>query len=341
MTAPGHLEMVDDTDEILGDNADEFLGRLGQAALIRRRGRDRSRARAVVTLLHGNEPSGLRAVWSWLRLNVVPAVDCLIFLPGVEAALTPPRFTHRVRPGGRDLNRCFAPPFDGTDGELASEILAQIGGAECEAVIDLHNNTGHNPVYGVGPVADDQCLGLVALFANRFVLTDLHLGALMEAVAAERPAVTIECGRAGDPAADAVAFAGLQRFLHADRLEPLKESDGVEIFASPVRVRLRPGTRLVFSSQPADDADLTLTRDIDRHNFEILAAGHHIGWIHAGSPWPLEARDAEGNDISHTMFAVNDGALHIRHEMIPIMMTTQPEIALQDCLFYAVERRPR
>jgi hypothetical protein len=35
----------------------------------------------------------------------------------------------------------------------------------------------------------------------------------MEATAALCPTATVECGRAGDPAADETAHAGLQRFL--------------------------------------------------------------------------------------------------------------------------------
>ncbi len=47
-------------------------------------------------------------------------------------------------PGARDLNRCFVPPWSGPEGELAAEALRLLREAGCEALVDLHNNTGHN-----------------------------------------------------------------------------------------------------------------------------------------------------------------------------------------------------
>ena len=98
---------------------EEFLRWLGGPAAIRVPGRDRSRARAVTTLLHGNEPSGVRAVHAWLRSGALPAVDALLFVGAVPAALEPPGFALRSLPGAADLNRCFLAPFEGPDAELA------------------------------------------------------------------------------------------------------------------------------------------------------------------------------------------------------------------------------
>ena len=47
-----------------------WLRQLGGPTAIRLSGRDRSRCRTVVTLLHGNEPSGVRALHGWLREHV-------------------------------------------------------------------------------------------------------------------------------------------------------------------------------------------------------------------------------------------------------------------------------
>lgn len=59
-----------------------------------------------------------------------------------------------------------------------------------------------------------------------------------------------------------------------------------------------------------------------------------------GAPWPLVARGADGRDRSRDLFAVEDGLLVARTAMVPIMMTTDPRIAVSDCLFYAVEEAP-
>lgn len=332
--------LVEPTPADLGADVDDLLRRCGGPAWLRVAGRDRARCRVVVTLLHGNEPSGAEAVHAWLRAHETPAVDVVFILASVAAALLEPRFSHRILPGTRDLNRCFADSIADASGRLAAAILAAIDEARPECVVDLHNNTGHNPPYAIGTAIDAPHLRLAAHFARRYVHSELRIGSLMEAVA-WAPCVTIECGRAGDPRAVAVAQRGLESLLAAERLDE-ERYDDMEILESMVRVRVRDGVRLAVSDARHPDAELTITHDIDRHNFERLAAGTVLGWVRPSTAWPIEARDAGGRDRSRELFAV-DAAGHLlsRGAWIPIMMTTDPAIARQDCLFYVVERRQR
>jgi hypothetical protein len=312
-----------------------LLAWLGGPALLRQRGRDGGRVRAVATLLHGNEPSGLRALRAWLASAEEPATDVLFFVGAVAAARAVPGFAHRSLPGRPDLNRCFAPPFAGEEGAVAAELLGALRAARPEALVDLHNNTGRNPAYGVVCGTDPLRLALVSLFARRCVRSDLQLGTLVEAFEGVLPAVTVECGTAGDSVADATAFAGLARYLRAERLGPeLGRGLPFQILVDPVRVRLVEGVRLAFSDRAAYGADLTFARDLDRHNFERVAAGTVLGWLRRGAPWPLDARAADGADRSRALFAVEDGALRLQRDGVPIMMTTDPGIAASDCLFY-------
>ncbi len=315
----------------------DFLRALGGPAAIRVPGRDRSRTRAVTTLLHGNEPSGLRALHAWLRRGETPAVDALLVVGNVEAALAPPGFAHRMLPGRRDLNRCFLGPFDDRDGALAREILDALAGARAEAVIDLHNNTGHNPAYGVGLDAGVPVLHLVSLFADRFVLSRLRLGALMEALAGA-PCATIEVGRSGDPAADAVALSGLERFLARDAVLGGEGLPLVQVLEMPMRAELRAGLRLAIGDAPDAGAELTLRADLDRHNFERVEAGTALGWC-AAPFCPLVLRDESGADRSADYFALEGGRLRTTRPLVPIMITTDPEIAAVDCVFYVVRER--
>jgi hypothetical protein len=327
-------------DEVPGmDRA--FLDWLGGPALLHQRGRDGTRTRAVATLLHGNEPSGLRALRSWLASGERPATDVLFFVGAVEAARAEPGFAHRMLPSRRDLNRCFVEPFTGPEGALAAEALRRLRGARPEALVDLHNNSGHNPTYGVTCGTDRGRLALVALFARRCVLSDLRLGTLVEAFEGVIPAVTIECGRAGDPAADAAALAGLARYLRAEALGAEPEDGGpFQILVEPVRVCLAAGASLAFAERSGAAADLTLSADLDRHNFELLPAGTSLGWVRPGAPWPLEARAADGAELSRALFTLEEGRLRLRREGVPVMMTTDPGIATSDCLFYLARQQP-
>jgi succinylglutamate desuccinylase len=332
MSAPVRLRRIA-ASALRAATPEDLLRELGGPVLVHAPGRDRSRTRVVATLVHGNEPSGLRAVHRWLRDGASPAVDTLFAIASVEAALVPPGFAHRARPDGRDLNRCFRPPFDGREGRLARALLEAIEEAAPEALVDLHNTTGHTPPYGVAPRADAGHVGLVGLFADRLVRSDLRLGALVEATDAICPSVTIECGMAGDPAADACAREGLDRFLAAGG--PARASARVRVLTNPVRVRVRPGTQIRYGSGPDPEVDLVVARDVDRHNFETLAPGTPFGWSASG--WPIEACGADGRDVSADLFALEGGALCARRPLVPIMMTTNAEIAASDCLFYVVD----
>ncbi|MEN8180949.1 MAG: succinylglutamate desuccinylase/aspartoacylase family protein [Myxococcota bacterium] len=319
----------------LPDCVEEFLGLLGGPVWIRVAGRDPARTRVVATLVHGNEPSGVRAVLAWLRGGTVPPTNVVFFLGAVHAALHPPGFFHRMLPGARDLNRCFAGPFEGPEGEIAAEVLEQLRAEPPEALVDLHNNTGHSPPYGVGTGVSALQLGLASLFATRYVNTDLRLGAFAEVASEITTAVTIECGRAGDPAADAVARRGLERLLAAADLEPLARGDGpVALLQHPLRVSLRGGARVAYGAAPVPGFDLTLDLDVDRHNFERLEAGAALGWLPRGSSWPLEAHDAEGRDRSREFFGSDDGRLRTLRPVVPVMVTIEARIAELDCLFY-------
>lgn len=321
-------------------SAEELLLWLARPTMLVLEGRDPGRTRGVATLLHGNEPSGVRALAALLRSDLVPATRVVCLVAAVDAALAPPGFAQRMLPGRRDLNRCFRPPWDGADGRLAGEALRLLREAGCEALVDLHNNTGRNPAYGVSTGVDAARLGLVAMFARRFVTTDLRLGSLIEATADDFPTVTIECGRAGDRAADAIALAGLRRYLRAPTIEVRRApSARMTVLSEPVRVRMLPGMQLAFGDVPFAGADLTLMSDIDRHNFSPVLPGAPVGWLGPRGAWPIEARGADGEDVSADLFHVRDGKLETRRGLVPIMMTTDVAVALADCLFYVVRVR--
>lgn len=337
------IDVVDQPDPAkIPEQPGELLARLRGPTIFRVAGRDRGRARVVAGGLHGNEPSGFRAIHRVLRSGEQPAVNTAFFIGAVDAARAAPGHAHRMLPGRRDLNRCFRPPFDGDlDGRIAGRALELLRAPSPEAVIDLHNNTGHNPVYGVGARLDPGRLQLCALFAPRYICSRLALGTFAEAFEDLAPSITIECGRAGDPSADEAAHAGLLRFLRLEALSaagPPPPADGLSILEDPVRVTLVPGSTLAFGPRPDLAADLTLDGEIDRHNFQRLAAGTLLGWVRPGSTWPLVTVDASGADLSRALFTVEEGTVRVATPFVPVMMTTDPVAAQADCLFYAVRR---
>jgi hypothetical protein len=314
-----------------------FLRLLGGPTLIRLDGRDSSRTRVVTTLLHANEPSGLRAVLRFLRSHAVPSTNVIFFVGAVGTALTEPFMSHRSLPDRTDANRVWLPPWATPEGEVARDVLDRIRAAKPEFLVDLHNNTGHNPAYGVAFGIGAAELSLVSLFADRVVHTPIQLRSLVEATHADFPSVTIECGRAGDPVADEVAWEGLVRFLDTPTVDIETPHRPVYMLGAPVRVCVEPGFDLSFSDRLDPKAALTVSKNVDRHNFERLGAGSAIGWLESASEWPLRAFAADGEECSRALFEASEGILRTRREFMPIMMTTNREIAASDCLFYAVQ----
>lgn len=333
------VRFVDDFEWKRAPNtAEDFLNWLGGPALLRIAGRDRGRTRVVSVLMHGNEPSGLRALHAWLRERELPATDVLAFVGAVEAARLLPLFSHRMVPERPDLNRCFRPPFQGVEGEIAGELLEWVMRLKPEAVVDLHNNTGRNPIYGVSHRAVVVPWKLASLFTHRFVYSPIALATFVEACQFHFPAVTIECGQAGDPRADADGLAGLRRFLHRPRLDDIELAPGAELFLTPSRLYLDPHVPLAFSDRSVPGKALTLDCELDRENFQTVPVGRVIGWLAPQAPWPFRVPGPEGREISHEYFERRGNEVVTRRPWIPIMLTTSVSAALGDCLCYLAEK---
>jgi hypothetical protein len=331
----------------MGVPADEqrFLDELEGPVVIKVAGRRPGPGRVVGGLLHGNEPSGLRAIHRYLcELDParLPATDTWFFLGAVEAARLPPRLSRRRLPDGLDLNRCFRPPFAGREGEIARATLEILRPVAPEAVLDLHNNTGRNPAYGVVTALDGLCLALTALFAPRVMHSELRLGTFTDAWEGLAPAVTIECGQAGTLEADATAHAGLVRFLELPTLDPHQVTSPMAVFVSPVRMKLRPGLGLAFADRPIAAVDVVLHPALDSLNFLTVARDQPIGLVGdeaAAGQWPFEAHDERGRECSREYLTIDGGVIRAARSFVPIMATTDVRIAIDDCLFYAATQR--
>lgn len=325
------------TAEEIGNNVEEFLTRLGGPAWLSFPGEDRTRTRAISTLLHGNEPSGIHAVFDWVKSGERPAVNLVCFIGAVQAALAPPGFGYRNLPGWKDLNRCFCDPFDGREGEITAEVLRSLRFVEPEALLDIHNTSGMGPCYTVSTRHTAKHEVLTNLFSQHFILTDLRLGTLMEATEDDFPTITVECGGANDPGATKVATQGLFQYATTDSLFqiPQRRLD-LTIHKHPIRVELCNGAQVAYASAPVPGKDLTFHADVDQYNFGVVPSGRVLGWLGPRGLGGLRALDAEGQNRSHEFFSNRDGSLEVIQSTRFFMVTTDPDIAQNDCLFYVI-----
>ena len=321
----------------IGSTPQAFLDWLGGPACLSLSGEDPSRTRALVTLLHGNEPSGTFALHQWLRSGKRPAVNLVCVVASVAAAQEAPLFSHRMLPRARDLNRCFRPPFDDAQGALAEEILTILRLHHPEAVVDIHNTSGSGPAFGVCRYADANHEALVSLFTRRLIVSDLNLGALMELTEAQCPTVTVEVGGRLDEEAHLLAYEGLCRYFSAaDVLHPDKTDWGLELFGDPIRLELQDHVTLTYAETPSENYDITLLPDIEHHNFGGVRRDTPLGWARGEATRLFRAQDGGGRCAVARLVRIENGRLFPAQDLKLFMITTNAQIAHADCLFYAV-----
>ena len=321
----------------LGNNVEEFLRWMDGPSCILLTGEDSDRTRALVTLLHGNEPSGTIGLYRYLRSGRRPAVNIICIVASVGPALEPPMFSHRMLPRARDLNRCFKPPFDDAQGVLAEEILEILRMHAPEAIVDMHNTSGSGPSFGVCTHMDRQHDALVSLFTQRLIISNLGLGALMEISEASFPTVTVEVGGRLDEEAHELAYEGICRYFESPQVLCPGDTDwGLELLQDPIRLELNENVTLTYAEESCDNYDITLKPDIEHHNFGGVKTDTLLGWARAEASQLFSAQDAGGGCAVSRLVRIVDGEVYPAQPLKLFMITNNAAIAHSDCLFYAV-----
>lgn len=315
----------------LGDDFLTFIHHLGGATVLHLEGYDNSRCRVLVTLLHGNEPSGIKAIQRFIRQQKKPATATKVIIASVVAAKTEPLFHYRMLDGQRDLNRCFEGPFDDLQGQLALAIIEQLREFKPEAIVDMHNTSGSGPAFCVSAKYSSEHLNLSSLFTKRTIFSDIQLGSIMEQDF-NCPIITVEAGGSYDPQSDQNAYDGLCQFLHNDVLFELKQQ--VEVLLNPRRLEVLKGVNLGFADKHNAKNDITLRQDLEKFNFGLTPEGTSLGWLNSSLQDCFKLD--KGNEQLIKAFTVRDGELITQKTLKLFMVTTRTDIALSDCVFYFV-----
>lgn len=323
----------------IGETAFEFLKLLPGPTHLHISGKDSSRCRAIATLLHGNEPSGLYGAFNVIKQKLKPVVDIHIFIPSVDAAKQEPGFIYRMLPHQKDINRCFSPPFGDTEQDLlAKELLGKIEELNPECVIDVHNTSGSSPSFGVTTFMDERHDALVSLFTHRMIVTDLLLGSLMEISEHMMPTVTIECGGALDSESNDMATDGITKYFTIDDVLSVKHSEiSLESFHNPLRLELLEGSDIAYGSHSLMEDGVTLLPEIEHFNFGYINPEDKLGFVSGDLAANITVMDTQGSERIFDYFQLVDGELYTTKQLKLFMATTNPEIARKDCLLYLAE----
>ena len=289
----------------------------------------------VSVLLHGNEFTGLLAIQKLLRHyqgRDLPRAMSL-FIGNVAAA----RFGLRRLDHQPDYNRIWA--NDNTpEHEAMRLVLDEMRQRHVMASIDIHNNTGQNPHYACINRLEHHFLHLAALFNRTVVYFTKPDGVQSAAFAKLCPAVTLECGRPGEPHGVEHAFQYLDAAINLLEFpsHPIAPGD-IDLFHTVAIVKIPRDISFGFGDTATD---IQFVEDLDRLNFSELSPHTHLARTDPNKAVRLEASNENGEEVSKQYFSFENHEIRTRVELMPSMLTLDSQVIRQDCLCYLMERLP-
>lgn len=288
----------------------------------------------VSVLLHGNEDSGWEAIKRILRKyeeGELPRALSL-FVGNVSAAAQ----GQRRLDGQQDYNRIWG-EGDSPEHRMAQQVLHEMAQKNVYAAIDIHNNTGRNPHYACINRLATPFLHLATLFGRTVVYFIKPDSVLSMAFADLCPALTLECGQAGEESGIEHAAELVDACLHQSQMpeHPVAPGD-IHLFHTMAIIKVPESLSFHFNGDP--NVDISFDAELDRLNFRELASGTVIGRVNGSEDVVLEAWNEQGVNVAELYFQVVDGDIVLKRPVMPSMLTLDERVIRQDCLCYFMER---
>ena len=285
----------------------------------------------VSTLLHGNETTSYFVLQEIARryAHTPPPRSLLIFVGNVRAAAAGKRFL----PGQPDFNRFWSRSSE-PGYELAEHIMDIAQNRYVFASIDIHNNTGANPLYGCVSTYRSADLYLAARFAPVGVF---YLNPpTTQSIAFSRmcPSITIECGQNETKEGIERAIDLVEHTMSLDTFpRHAPAPDTLNLFETIGRVVINPEAQFSFGD---DGADLVLRRDLEEFNFKTMQHGTH--WATCTQrDHPFRVVDEHGTDLTDQFFHFDGAQVSLAQDITPSMVTHDVDVIRQDCLCYLMK----
>ncbi|QTF94276.1 M14 family metallopeptidase [Halomonas sp. BM-2019] len=304
--------------------------------LIRLRG-ERRPPLFVSVLLHGNEVSGLLAVQQLLkdfehRRRPLPR-DLWLFVGNIEAA----RYGVRRLPGQPDYNRIWA-GGEHPECRLADELLDELRRQPLFAALDVHNNSGWNPLYGCVNRLEARYLRLARRFSAVMVYFTQPHEVLGVALSRLCPAATLECGLSGTAEGVSRVVHLITELLAAPALDATPPEPDFELLHTIATVRVDDADRIGLGYQ-LERYDLCFPDDLEALNFRRLDADTAIGW-RSPNARGLCVTDNDGRNVTTHYLRYQGEFILTRRPCVLSMLTRNISVIYQDCLCYIMEPYP-
>ena len=289
----------------------------------------------ISIILHGNEFSGLIILQEILKKyqNRGLPQSLIIFVANPRACEQGLRHLKDQQ----DFNRIWK---EGSfyDDFLTRPLLQYIKDQNIEYAIDIHNNSGRNPVYACITEKEEPFFSLAQLFSKNIVYFTQPDSVLSMALSKICPTVVIECGLPG-------SFEGISsgvRFIES-LLDPEEQWKNHKIrkpfvYHTCATIHISSEALVEFRSPPilAENHHLCFIEQLEELNFKPLEKGTVLAKI--SHPQHIKLIDKKGQDAFHQFFSIVQKDLIVKSSFIPCMLTKDIQIAKNDCLGYVMQK---
>jgi hypothetical protein len=320
-------------DELLNLDIREVHNLFNGPTLIHLKGKAGREPLFLSTLLHGNETTSffvLQKLLNKYQDTELPR-DLIIFLGNTLAASEGMRHL----PDQADYNRIWE-EGDSPEHNIAKEVVAYAKSKNLFASIDIHNNTGINPLYGCINSLEKPFINLASHFGQHTVFfTEPHN---VQSMAFSRfcTSITIEAGQPGEEIGVVEALKFVDDILNLDELEASRSREISEVFHTIGRIIVSKDASIDFINSLESKSDLSIVPTIDAKNFKVIKKGSQIGFAKDMSSILVE--DNKGQDITSDFFKIEEGKLLTNRIFIPSMFTKDIYVMKEDCLGYIMEK---
>ncbi len=311
-------------------NHDQLFEHLGGPTLIRLEGRKRN-PMFISTLLHGNETTGFYAVKDFFVKTNYLKRDLIILIGNPEAAAQNLRHLDHQK----DFNRIWdVSGHTGAEEEkMAAQVLDIVKESNPWASVDIHNNTGKNPLYGCVNRLNEDYLRLAGFFDQKVVYFNEPHQVMSNAMANFCPSVTLECGVSGDDVVVRTVRKYLQKVLDHDEISDLPENSLIQnVYKTFARIKFPENLTIDFEGERESINQLSLRPDVENLNFIPLNEGERLGFLR--DPKSFLVLDDNDNNITDEYFEIVESELRVKKTVIPSMFTRDIRVACTDSFGY-------
>lgn len=287
----------------------------------------------ISTLLHGNETTSFLVLQKLLKEfeNSPPPRTLLIFIGNTLAASRGMRHL----PDQPDYNRIWE-QGDTPEHLLATEVFTYAKQFKLFANIDIHNNTGKNPLYSCINLINDQNMHLASLFSKEVVYFTEPSSVQSLAFAELCPSVTLEAGLPGKQEGVDRVYSFLNTVLALEELKSKFNETTINIYHTIGRLKVDKKALIDFKDDMHTYLDASFIYNFDELNFTSVPKSTVLGYVN--NPNVIQVINNQGEVVTSDYIEIDEKQLVTTKSFIPSMFSKDIYVVKEDCLGYVMEK---